>query len=114
MTTDQRSRRVAVVEHRLVNPPAGGLDALAELERRGWGVVALPPAGYPAAVARPLLAQVATHVEEFVRHGYVVIVVGRHPGLRPALARLGVPDPEAIAPRTSAELGAFLDVRGQR
>jgi len=47
---------------------------LAVLAAAGWGVMQLPDDGYPAEVARPLLAEVAEQVEEFTRRGY-----GFHP-----------------------------------
>jgi len=109
MEGDERSFRVALVAAGLVNPPAGGLDALAVLERNGWGVMALPAEWYPADVAAPLLEQVAEQVDEFARHGYDVVLIGSRPGLDEALAKLGRDRPPALeAPRDDAELEAFL------
>jgi hypothetical protein len=109
MEGDERSFRVALVAAELVNPAPGGLDALAVLERNGWGVMALPAAWYPDDVAAPLLEQVAEQVDEFARHGYDVALIGTRVGLDDALAKLRVERPPALeAPRDEAELEAFL------
>lgn len=105
---DDRSYRVALVADRYVNPAPGQLDGLAVLAAAGWGVMQLPDDGYPAEVARQLLAGVAEQVEEFSRHGYTFIVVGERDGLADALAGVGVAVPDAIVPATAAELGEFL------
>jgi hypothetical protein len=112
MEGDERSFRVALVAAGLVNPPPGGLDALAILERAGWGVMALPADWYPDAVAAPLLEQIAEQVDEFARHGYDVVLVGDRGGLAEALRALGRELPAALpAPRDAAELRAFLQAR---
>jgi hypothetical protein len=109
MEGDERSFRVALVAAELVNPAPGSLDALAVLERNGWGVMALPAAWYPDAVAAPLLEQVAEQVDEFARHGYGVVVIGTRAGLDDALATLGrEPPPTLEAPRDEQQLEAFL------
>ena len=109
MEGDERSFRVALVAAELVNPPPGGLDALAVLERNGWGVMALPVDWYPDDVAQPLLEQVAEQVDEFARHRYDVVLVGSRAGLDEALAKLGVERPPALAtPSDEHELEAFL------
>jgi hypothetical protein len=109
MEGDERSFRVALVAAALVNPPPGGLDALAVLERNGWGVMALPADWYPEDVAAPLLEQVAEQVDEFARHGYDVVLVGARAGREDALARFGRGRPPALeAPRDADELEAFL------
>jgi hypothetical protein len=109
MDGDERSFRVALVAAELVNPAPGGLDALAVLERNGWGVMALPAGWYPDDVAAPLLEQVAEQVDEFARHGYDVVVVGARAGLDEALARLGRERPPSLAePRGDRELETFL------
>jgi hypothetical protein len=108
---DRRGYRVALVADELVNPAPGGLDALAELERAGWGAIQLPPLWYPDDVAAQLLDQVAEHVEEFVRHGYDVVLVGSRAGLAEALGAIGEALPDAIAPRTTDELQSFLAAR---
>jgi hypothetical protein len=108
---DARGFRVAVIADELVNPGAGGLDALAVLEREGWGVIQLPPAWYPDHVALPLLEQVAEQVEEFTRHGYAAVLVGAREGLAEALAAAGARLPDAIEPDSADELRAFLSAR---
>ncbi len=114
MKPDARSFRIALVADRYVNPPPGGpdaVDAVAAAAEAGWGVMQLPPDDYPAEVTGPLLAEVAEQVEEFSRHGYAFVLVGGHPGLAGALARVGVPVPELITPATSVELLEFLNGR---
>jgi len=112
MEGDERGFRVALVAAELVNPPAGGLDALAVLEAEGWGVVQLPAAWYPDDVAAPLLEHVAEHVDEFTRHGYDVVLLGDRAGLAEALRALDHELPPALpAPQTRDELEAFLQSR---
>ena len=108
---DERSYRVALVADCYVNPEPGQLDGLAMLAAAGWGVMQLPDDGYPAEVARPLLAEVAEQVEEFTRRGYGFILVGERDGLAEALARVGVAVPDRIAPASAAELREFLAVQ---
>lgn len=109
MEGDERSFRVALVADELVNPPGGGLDALAVLERAGWGVMALPAAWYPDDVAAPLLEHVAEQVDEFARHGYDVVLVGARAGLDDAFAKLGRQAPPTLeAPRDERQLERFL------
>jgi hypothetical protein len=109
MDGDERSFRVALVAAELVNPAPGGLDALAVLERNGWGLMALPAGWYPDEVAAPLLEQVAEQVDEFARHGYDVVLIGTRAGLDDALGRLGRAAPPTLPqPRDAHELEAFL------
>jgi len=105
---DARSFRIALVADRYVNPPPGGLDAVAVAAHTGWGVMQLPADDYPAEVALPLLAEVAEQAEEFSRHGYALVLVGERAGLAAALARAGVAVPQGISPETSAQLADFL------
>ena len=105
---DERSYRVALVADRYVNPAPGQLDGLAVLAAAGWGVIQLPDDGYPAEVARKLLAEIAEQMEEFSRHGYAFVVVGARDGLAEALAAVGVAVPDRIVPASAAELGGFL------
>ena len=108
---DERSYRVALVADRYVNPEPGQLDGLAVLAAAGWGVMQLPDEGYPAEVARPLLAEVAEQVEEFSRRGYAFILVGERDGLAEALALVGVAVPDRTVPASAAELREFLAVQ---
>ena len=109
MDTDARGFKVALVQSELVNPPAGGLDALAVLEQAGWGAIQLPASDYPDEVADRLLEQAAEQAEEFVRNGYRLAVVGRRRGLDTALARYGLAEPQAIEPESAEELRDFLE-----
>ncbi len=111
MKADARSFRIALVADRYVNPPPGGVDAVAAAAQAGWGVMQLPPDDYPAEVAGPLLAEVAEQVEEFSRHGYAFVLVGGHPGLAEALARVGVAVPDQSTPATAVQLSEFLNER---
>jgi hypothetical protein len=111
MKADERSFRIALVADRFVNPPPGGVDAVAAAAQAGWGVMQLPPDDYPAEVTGPLLAEVAEQVEEFSRHGYAFVVVGGHPGLAGALARAGIAVPDQITPATAVQLTNFLNGR---
>ena len=108
MKPDERSFRIMLAADRYVNPPPGGLDAVAVAEQTGWGVMQLPSDDYPPEIAGPLLAEVAEQMEEFSRHGYAFVLVGDRPGLPQALANVGVPLPDAISPATPAQLAQFL------
>jgi hypothetical protein len=109
MKPDERSFRIMLAADRYVNPPPGGLDAVAVAEQTGWGVMQLPADDYPPEVAEPLLAEVAEQVEEFARHGYAFVLIGERAGLAEALAQVGVSLPDQISPRTSSQLADFLD-----
>jgi hypothetical protein len=111
MKPDERSFRIMLAADRYVNPPSGGVDAVAVAEQTGWGVMQLPADDYPPEVAGPLLAEVAEQMEEFSRHGYAFVLVGGRAGLPEALAQVGVPLPDKISPRTSRQLADFLDGR---
>ena len=111
MKPDERSFRIALVADGYVNPPPGGLDAVAVAAQAGWGVMQLPADDYPAEVAGPLLAEVAEQMEEFSRHGYGFVLVGERDGLVEALARVGVPVPDGISPESSGQLADFLSGR---
>ena len=91
MDADARGFRVALVQSELVNPAAGGLDALAVLEEAGRGAIQLPASDYPDDVAGPLLEQAAEQA-----------------GLDAALARYGLAEPQAIEPASAQELREFL------
>jgi hypothetical protein len=105
---DARGFRVALVQSELVNPAAGGLDALAVLEEAGWGAIQLPAADYPDEVAGPLLEQAAEQAEEFARNGYRLALIGQRRGLDAALARYGLSEPPAIDPESAQQLHDFL------
>ena len=108
MKPDERSFRIMLVADRYVNPPPGGLDAVAVAAENGWGVMQLPADDYPPEVAGPLLAEVAEQMEEFSRHGYGFVLIGDRAGLPEALAQVGVPLPDGISPGTAAQLAGFL------
>ena len=105
---DKRSFRVALVADRYLNPPARGLDVIPILLEADWGVIQLPADVYPRAVAGALLEQVAEQTEEFHRHGYDVVVIGRRAGLKEALAAAGVPRLDQLDPVNARALRSFL------
>jgi hypothetical protein len=74
---DARGFRIAVCADALVNPEPGGVDALAVCQRAGFGVMQLPATWYPDEVAAGWLEQVAEQLDEYLRHGYVVVLVTR-------------------------------------
>jgi hypothetical protein len=110
-TRDRRSFRVALVADRFLNPAPRGLDVIPILLEGDWGVIQLPADDYPPAVSRPLLEQVAEQAEEFHRHGYDVVVIGRRAGLAEALASVGLPQFDRVDPATARALQAFLRKR---
>lgn len=105
---DLRGFRVALVADELINGSRAGFDVLGALDEAGWGVILLPPAWYPDAVAGPLLDAVADQVHEFDRHGYAVALIGERAGLDLSLARAGLPVPAPLRPATASELRAGL------
>ena len=111
MKPDERSFRIALVADRYVNPPPGGLDALAVLASAGWGAMQLPADDYPADIASRVLAEVSEQAEEFSRHGYDFVLVGDRDGLAEALAAAGLGVPDQIVPSGAAELLGFLKAR---
>src|SRR5215471_9402855 len=111
MKHDDRSFWVALVADQYVNPPPGGVDAVAAAAQAGWGVIQLPADDYPAAVARRLLFEVAEQAEEFARHGYDLVLVGRRNGLAGALGRAGIGLPDRIIPESFVGLVEFLSSR---
>lgn len=111
MKPDERSMRVALVADRYVNPPPGGLDALALLAPAGWGVMQLPAPDYPSAVVEGVLAEVAGQAEEFSRHGYELVLIGDCPGLAEAFAAVGLALPDQIIPSSAEQLSEFLATR---
>jgi hypothetical protein len=111
MGRDERSFRVALVADRFVNPPPGGVDGIAAAAQAGFGVIQLPADDYPDATAGRLLFEVAEQAEEFSRHGYDLVLVGRRDGLAEALAGVGLGLPDAIMPESTVALREFLDGR---
>jgi len=108
---DERSFRIALVADRYVNPPPGGLDALAILAGAGWGAMQLPADDYPPGIAARVLAEVAEQAEEFSRHGYDFVLIGDRDGLAQALSAAGLSVPDQIVPSDAAELAGFLNAR---
>jgi hypothetical protein len=108
---DERSFRIALVADRYVNPPPGGLDALAVLTAAGWGAMQLPADDYPAEIAVRVLAEVTEQAEEFLRHGYDFVLIGDRDGLQEALAAARQSVPDQIVPSDAAELLDFLNAR---
>ena len=111
MEGDLRSFRVALVASELVNPEAGGVDALAVIEQEGWGAMQLPADDYPADIAARVLAEVTEQAEEFSRHGYDFVLIGDRDGLAEALAAAGLAVPDQIVPSDAAQLLDFLNAR---
>jgi hypothetical protein len=105
---DKRSFRVALVADRYLNPRDRALDVIPILVEAEWGVIQLPADVYPREVSAPLLEQVAEQAEEFHRHGYDVVVIGRRTGLKEALAAAGVPRLDQLEPVDAVALQAFL------
>jgi hypothetical protein len=93
-SADPRGRRVAVVADSLLE------QLLPELQREGYGIIQLPPAGLPGEVATEWLEQVAEHVREFLRTEYEVVLAddGSHAA---ALAELALPQYAIQPPSTS-------------
>ncbi len=109
--TDRRSFKVALVADRYVNPPPGGLDALAVLLDADWGVIQLPSETHPKKVATALLALVAEEAEEFYRRGYDLVLIGDRAGLDEALAAVGISRPARVEPASARALRSFLQRR---
>jgi hypothetical protein len=100
---DPRSRKIAVVADSLLG------SLLDELDREGFGVIQLPPAGLDRETVAAWLEQTAEHVAEFRRNEYEVVLAddGLYtPELEQALATLGVgPLPQyAIQPPSTSKL----------
>jgi hypothetical protein len=94
MTSDPRSRRVAVVADSLLEP------LLDELRAQGFGIIQLPPAGLDRETALAWLEPVAEHVAEFRRNDYEVVLAGD--GLyADELEMLGLPQYAIQPPSTS-------------
>jgi hypothetical protein len=72
MRGDGRSRRVAVVSDRIVNPPDGDRTAMDSLAAAGWGLVQLPPPALEAPDRADAIAAVIDQLTAFAAEGYVV------------------------------------------
>jgi hypothetical protein len=107
MEGDARGFRVALVAGELLHGETG-IDVLAVLQQEDWGAIQLPAGEYPAAVAGPLLEQVAEQTEEFARHGYALAIVGVRAGLAEALTAYGIGELPQIDPASEDDLRAFL------
>lgn len=75
MQGDVRSRRIAVVADAVLNPPSGGGDELAALERDGWGVMALWPPGLAGEALDGWREAVVDQVVTFLDDDYEVALV---------------------------------------
>ena len=127
MTGDARGWRIALLADALLNPgpdaAANGLDVLGLLQARGYGLLALPPAGkHPL-----LLAVISEQVAEYARNGYALVAIGtRRPaghglhwrGMLALLESRGVAAPprhlvdtDGDSARQARKLAAFLDAR---
>ena len=100
---DPRARRIAVVADSLLEP------MLDELEREGFGVIQLPPAGLDRETVAAWLEQTAEHVAEFRRNDYEVVLADDGlctAELEQALSALGLaPLPQyAIQPPSTSRL----------
>lgn len=111
MERDERSFRVALMPDSYVNPAAGGVDGVAAATQAGWGVLQLPPEDYPADLTMRILFEIAEQAEEFARHGYDIVLVGRCDGLAEAMAGVGLALPDGTTPETTAELTDWLAAR---
>jgi hypothetical protein len=85
---DGRSRRVMVVPDAVLNPAAGDDDGLVRLAEAGWGLVALPRPGLPAAVAEAALAAVVDQLTAFLDDGYEVALADPHDPIAACVNRM--------------------------
>jgi hypothetical protein len=105
---DARSYRVALIADEFVNPGPGGLDGLSVLDADGWGAILLPPDSSPSEVAAPMLDQIAEQVEEFIRNGYDVVLIGSRDGVEDALLARKISRLPGIRPSSGDDLRDFL------
>jgi hypothetical protein len=75
MRGDGRSRRVALVSDRILNPPEDSPDTLAAMVADGWGVIGLPPAALGSSEARAWVDGAVDQARELARHGMTVVAV---------------------------------------
>jgi hypothetical protein len=76
MRGDARSRRIAIVSDRILNPRPAEPDTLGRLADDGWGVVALPPSGLEDAAWEAWAAPIVDQVVTFLGDGYEVAICG--------------------------------------
>ena len=76
MRGDARSRRIAIVTDRILNPRPGEPDTLRRIADDGWGVVALPPDGLDAAAWQAWAAPLVDQVVTFLGDDYEVAICG--------------------------------------
>jgi hypothetical protein len=105
---DARSFRVALIADEFVNPRHGGVDGLSVLDAEGWGAILLPPDSCPSKVAAEILEHVAEQVDEFLRNGYDLVLIGSRSGVDDALTARKIATPPGIRPSSSGEIRAFL------
>jgi hypothetical protein len=99
MRGDGRSRRVAVVSDRIVNPPDGDRAAMERLAAAGWGLVQLPPPGLEPADRADAIAAIVDQLAALSAEGYAV-ALAVDPGERGELIDVAGPlrDQLAAAP----------------
>ena len=77
MRGDVRSRRVAVVPDRVLNPLPSAPDELGALERAGWGIVALGSPDLVPEAREAWLEGIVEQVVTFLDDDYEVALVSR-------------------------------------
>ncbi len=75
MRGDGRSRRVAVVSDRVVNPPDGDRTAMGRLAGAGWGLVQLPPRELEPADRAEAIAAIVEQLAAFAAEGYAIALL---------------------------------------
>ena len=108
---DARSFRVALIADEFVNPGRGGVDGLTVLDAEGWGAIPLPPNSCPSEVAAELLDHIAEQVDEFLRNGYDLVLIGSRTGVEDALKARRIWSVPWIQPASTGEIRAFLRQR---
>lgn len=105
---DARSFRVALIADEFVNPGPGDVDGLSVLDDEGWGAIQLPPDTYPSEVSAAILEHIAEEVDEFLRNGYDVVLIGSRRGVEEALRTRSISKLPEVRPSSSDEIRAFL------
>lgn len=108
---DARSFRVALLADEFVNPGPGGVDGLTVLDAEGWGAILLPPESCPREVAAEILEHIAEQVDEFLRNGYDLVLIGSHSGVEDALEARKISTVPWMQPTSTDEIRAFLRQR---